>query len=411
MASPHVAGAAALLKQIHPNWTVAQIKSALVLTGTPVYTSSNHANEVPSTREGGGLINLPRANDPLIFAAPTGLSFGLLRGGATANRTVSLSDAGGGAGSWRVRIDLRQGPGGSISVPSSVQVPGTLQVNAKPPAGQQSDVTGFIVLTKGSDSRRIPVWFHIESPQLSKQRHGRLKKNGTYKGNTRGHRSLVNTYRYPENPSGAGIPANLAGPEQVFTVRLTKPVANFGVAILSHGPGVAIQPRVVANNDENRLTGYPALPINLNPYVVGFYKLTPVAGAILPARGRYEVVFDSANAADAGKFTFRFWINDVTRPSARLLTRSIASGGTLRLRVTDRGSSVDPGSISAAIDGISIRSTYSRKKNLVTIPVLLSRGTHRLTFHVSDYQETRNMENVGPILPNTRTLTTSFRVR
>ena len=33
MASPHVAGAAALLVQRHPSWTVAQIKSALVQTG------------------------------------------------------------------------------------------------------------------------------------------------------------------------------------------------------------------------------------------------------------------------------------------------------------------------------------------------------------------------------------------
>ena len=45
MASPHVAGAAALLKQRHPSWTVAQIKSALVLTGTPVFTSSSHTSE------------------------------------------------------------------------------------------------------------------------------------------------------------------------------------------------------------------------------------------------------------------------------------------------------------------------------------------------------------------------------
>ena len=36
MASPHVAGAAALLLQRHPDWTVAQVKSALVLTGKPV---------------------------------------------------------------------------------------------------------------------------------------------------------------------------------------------------------------------------------------------------------------------------------------------------------------------------------------------------------------------------------------
>ena len=36
MASPHVAGAAALLRQRHRGWTVEQIKSALVLTGKPV---------------------------------------------------------------------------------------------------------------------------------------------------------------------------------------------------------------------------------------------------------------------------------------------------------------------------------------------------------------------------------------
>ena len=30
---------------------------------------------------------------------------------------------------------------------------------------------------------------------------------------------------------------------------------------------------------------------------------------------------------------------------------------------------------------------------------------------VADYQETKNMEDVGPILPNTRTLRTSYLVR
>src|SRR5205814_8061598 len=37
MASPHVAGAAALLKERHPSWTVAQVKSALESTGCPVH--------------------------------------------------------------------------------------------------------------------------------------------------------------------------------------------------------------------------------------------------------------------------------------------------------------------------------------------------------------------------------------
>ena len=35
-----------------------------------------------ATREGGGLIDLARADVPLLFAAPTGLSFGAARPGA-----------------------------------------------------------------------------------------------------------------------------------------------------------------------------------------------------------------------------------------------------------------------------------------------------------------------------------------
>ena len=40
----------------------------------------------------------------------------------------------------------------------------------------------------------------------------------------------------------------------------------------------------------------------------------------------------------------------------------------------------------------------------------LARGRHRLVFRASDYQEAKNMENSGPILPNTRRLNTTFVV-
>ena len=41
----------------------------------------------------------------------------------------------------------------------------------------------------------------------------------------------------------------------------------------------------------------------------------------------------------------------------------------------------------------------------------LSAGRHRLRLRVSDYQETKNTENVLRILPNTRTFTATFTVR
>ena len=82
MAAPHVAGAAALLRQRHRGWSVEQLKSALVQTGRPVSAGTSEA-EADTTREGGGTVNLVRANSPLLFTSPTGLSFGFVRPGAS----------------------------------------------------------------------------------------------------------------------------------------------------------------------------------------------------------------------------------------------------------------------------------------------------------------------------------------
>ena len=142
MASPHVAGAAALLRQRHPSWTPAQVKSALVLTGAPVRASG----EVSPLREGGGRIDLPKADQPLLFARPTSVAFGLLRPRATQTRTITLTDAGGGAGNWAVRTAA------GVSAPSQVTVPGTLTLRAAVAAtARERDVTGFVVLSRGGE--------------------------------------------------------------------------------------------------------------------------------------------------------------------------------------------------------------------------------------------------------------------
>ena len=104
----------------------------------------------------------------------------------------------------------------------------------------------------------------------------------------------VSTYRYPDpSPAMLGIPLRLDGPEQVFRVRIGRPVANFGVAVLSHAPGASVQPRIVAAGDENRLIGFTALPLDLNPYLATYGAADPSSGAVLPARGTYDVVFDT----------------------------------------------------------------------------------------------------------------------
>jgi subtilisin family serine protease len=414
MAAPHVAGAAALLRQRHPGWTVPQIKSALVLTGKPVHGLARGVREVAPTREGGGMIWLPRADQPLLFASPTNLSFGLVHRGRTSTLRAALTDAGGGAGAWSVSIRRSaRGPGVVLTAAKAVSVPGTLTLRAT--VGKRApaeDTTGFLILSRAGQTRRIPYWLHVTAATLAKEPRRVLAGPGVYRGNTRGRPGLVSSYRYPAGPGGVGVSERLPGPEQVFRFRLRRPVANAGAVILSLGRGVAVSPRLVHAGDENRLTGFAGLPIRINPYQPGFYGIEPVVGVFRPLLGAYDLVFDTRSRRVAGPFTFRFWVNDITPPSARLLNRVAARGGSLRLAVSDRGSGIDLALMFARVDGGFRRITYSPASHRATIDLGgLARGRHRLAFTVSDYQETKNSEDAHKTLPNTRRLATTFLVR
>jgi subtilisin family serine protease len=396
MASPHVAGAAALLRQRHPTWTPAQVKSALVLTGAPVHAGG----EVSPLREGGGRIDLPKADQPLIFARPTDLAFGLLRPRASTTRVITLTDAGGGAGSWTVRTAA------GISAPSKATVPGRLTLRVRVPAGApQRDVSGFLVLSRAGNQRRIPFWYRVERPRLRLERHLALPRPGSYRGNTTHGVSRVSSYRYPDVPAGhVSFPVRLVGREVVYRVRIRRRVANFGVAITSVDPGVRVEPRVVRGDDENRLTGYSGLPFDQNTYRGSYGRHRLVAGDVLPAPGLYDVVFDTPGNARAGGFRFRFWIGDVTPPTVRV--RGVR-GGFLEVVATDHGSGVDPESLQAVVDGRGQTVAYAN--GLARIPISsLDAGRHTLTFTASDYQETKNTEDIAGIVPNTRTLRTTF---
>jgi subtilisin family serine protease len=380
MAAPAVSAAAALLKERHPTWTVAQIKSALEQTGDPVVG-------VTAQRDGGGVIDLPRADVPLLFAAPTGLSFGALAPGARAERTVTLSDAGGGAGDWTVSV----AGSGQVGVAASVTVPGQLTLTATggPATGDQ---TGYVVLTRGADVRRIPYWFLTTAPKLARAKTLPLTP-GTHKGTTAGGSSLVAKYRYPT----AGDDS-YPGPERVYRIRVPAGAANAGVAVLSGN----VYPHITLNGSEDRLAGYTAMPLDFNPYRRAYGLRRRVAAVVLPAGGTYYVVFDSTNLGGR-PFTFRYWLNDVTPPKVKLR----ATRGSIVVAATDAGSGVDPSSIVATVDGKRVATRFGSG----TIRIAATKGRHRLVVTVSDYQETKNTEDVARILPNTATLRATVNVR
>jgi subtilisin family serine protease len=412
MAAPHVAGAAALLQQRHPSWTVAQIKSALVQTGNPVFARSSGRVEALSTREGGGSVNLPRADAPLLFAEPSGLAFGLLLPGASGVGRISLADAGGGAGAWTVVVEPQTAPTGAVvTAPAAATVPGELLVTAgSTPQTAQGEAAGHVVLGRGSERRRIPYWFRVAAPRLSGHRPRLLRRTGTYRGNTRGRPALVDSYRYPDNPSELGITRTLRGPEQVFRIRLARQAANFGVAIT--GRKSRVEPRIVRAGDENRLLGAVALPMTSNPYLRSFAAPEPVSGATTPAAGEYDIVFDSATTGGAGTFTFRYWINDTTRPRLRLVTGSARRGGRLLISAIDRGSGVNPRSVRVVVGSEVRPARYDARRRLIVVSLRgVTRGRKLVQAEVSDYQESKNQENVARILPNTSRLRATVLIR
>jgi hypothetical protein len=263
---------------------------------------------------------------------------------------------------------------------------------------------GFVTLNRGGEVRRIAYWLRVGARRLAGAPRTTLRRPGLHNGNTAGRPARVDRYRYPE----AG--RTLSGPEQVFRVTLSRSVSNFGVVVVTQARGVRVEPRITAAGDEDRLLGVAALPLDGNPYRSSFGQLRPVSGALLPRAGRYDVVFDTRSRARAGRFTFRFWVNDTRPPTFRPLARAVRRGAPLRLAASDgAGSGVDPRSLVARVDGKRRNATFRR--GVVSVGTGgLAAGSHVLVLSVADFQETRNNENVARILPNTRTLRLAFRV-
>ena len=272
------------------------------------------------------------------------------------------------------------------------------------------DGSGYVVLTRGSTVRKVVFWFHVEVPKLGLDPHRTLSRPGLYHGNTAGKPSRVSSYRYPERGFAVGVPTRLGGPEQVFRFMLRRRVANFGAVVVASARGVRVSPRLVAGGDENRLVGYTGLPTSLNPYQQ-FARPEPVVAAVLPDSGTYDLVFDTPTGAKGGAFTFRFWVNDTTPPSIRLLDLSTIAGRLLRFAVRDAGSGVDRRSLRVKVGGKPFPfSTYSGGVLSVRTKGLPP-GKHSVTVTASDHQETKNMEDVGPVLPNTRVLRATVTLR
>src|SRR5262249_3282812 len=244
MAAPHVSGAVALLIEEHPTWTPQQIKSALMSTAGPAWGHTGRTKEASGTLEGAGLVNAARANDPKTFTNPPSTSLAerdIRKGAGSRGDLLQITDAGNGAGTWSVTLAPQTATNGTtITVPPlATLAPGgevDLPVDAHVATGAATgDNMGFVVLTKGAVSRRVPYYFEVTKPALANVQATELKTIQT--GDTVTGQNLVSQYRFPTWPFGpaanyTGIPENEPGAEKLYTIQIAVPVVNFGVTVV-----------------------------------------------------------------------------------------------------------------------------------------------------------------------------------
>lgn len=107
MATPHLAGSSALLLQLHPGWSPADVKSALVNTAARVVTDHINGSTDPGVlARGGGRIDLVSADGTPLTLDPVSASFGFWSGNVSVSgsRSVSVLNVSGGDQSCSVSV-------------------------------------------------------------------------------------------------------------------------------------------------------------------------------------------------------------------------------------------------------------------------------------------------------------------
>ncbi len=178
MASPHVAGAGALLMQEHPDWTPAEVQSALMLSANTAMLDSDGASPADPFDMGSGGVQLEQANaaglvmdetianymaaDPATGGDPTSLNLASMAqsqcvGACGWTRTVTATAA----GTWNVAASAE---GGVVLTTN----PASFDLNAgesqsidimADASGASTDVWNFgeVTLTKGAEVLHMPV--------------------------------------------------------------------------------------------------------------------------------------------------------------------------------------------------------------------------------------------------------------
>jgi len=167
-AAPMVTGAAVMVKQSHPGWTAAQVKSALVNSATPTVTQDDSGDAVTAQSVGSGKLDAGAALAATVTANPATISFGAITRLATAQSIVLTNNGTAGVTLSITNNNTNGAPGVAMNFsPSSLTLaPGasvTLTITLSgsfPPAGSYS---GAVTITGQNVSMSVPYLYMVAS--------------------------------------------------------------------------------------------------------------------------------------------------------------------------------------------------------------------------------------------------------
>jgi hypothetical protein len=170
MSTPHIAGSAAVLLQLHNDWTPAQIKSALVnRADLVVKDAATGLHDVGPTAQGAGRENLSVSADATTWMDPVSASFGKVTVGHPTSVTITLSNPTGSPETFTVSVTKFTPDTFGGTVPSiwnagtlssgddRIIVPGSVMV----PANGSTTMT---VTVNSSNGDVVEGWINLDGP-------------------------------------------------------------------------------------------------------------------------------------------------------------------------------------------------------------------------------------------------------
>ncbi len=293
-AAPHVAGAAALLRQQHPDWDWQRIKTVLMTTADAQEPAAN------ASSEGAGILDLPGATTDTVRLDRGAVDFGYLRyPNGTEPRTIELTITNDGTAPQELSfsdaaIDIYgvPAPDDVVTVePAELTVdPGAsarVTATLTPPADRPGVYSGAVTMTgPGREPTSLPLGFYAEAPRHDialtvLNRHGEPDAGGTvWLGNMAElHPSSGGGFTIVQlDQQGKGVARIAPGPVSIIT-KIETPAAGGepDTVALAGSPEVMVDKDIAFTIDARQTR-------RVDPATVEGQRTTPLAGSIHYAR-------------------------------------------------------------------------------------------------------------------------------